>query len=151
MAEATGDAARPLRIAMVGQKGLPATWGGIEHHVEQVGRRLAARGHEVTVYCRDTYGEVDAPEPTRACGCGTRPRSAPSTSTPIVHSATSTLDAVLARADVVHYHALGPGLLAPLPRYLSSSAVVLTVHGLDHQRDKWALRRTGGARRGARR
>jgi glycosyltransferase involved in cell wall biosynthesis len=41
------------------------------------------------------------------------------------------------RPDVLHYHALGPGLLAFLPRALSSSGVVLTVHGLDHQRAKW--------------
>jgi len=37
----------------------------------------------------------------------------------------------------VHYHALGPGLVAPLPRYLSPARVVLTVHGLDHERAKW--------------
>jgi len=129
---------RPLRIAMVGQKGLPATWGGIEHHVEQVGERLAARGHEVTVYCRDTYGEV-VPAQYR----GMRLRRAPTVGTKhldaIVHSATSSVGAVLAQADVVHYHALGPALVAPLPRYLSRAGVVLTVHGLDHERDKWAM------------
>jgi hypothetical protein len=27
---------RPLDIAMIGQKGLPATFGGIEHHVEEL-------------------------------------------------------------------------------------------------------------------
>ena len=55
----------------------------------------------------------------------------------IVHSAASTWGALARRADVVHYHALGPGLMAPVPRYLSRAAVVMTVHGLDHQRDKW--------------
>lgn len=127
---------RPLRIAMVGQKGLPATWGGIEHHVEQVGLRLAERGHEVTVYCRDTYGEHIPDEHLgmrlrRTSTLGTKSLDA------IVHSATSSLAAVAARADVVHYHAIGPGLVAPLPRYLTSAGVVLTVHGLDHARDKW--------------
>src|SRR5215510_5953188 len=34
---------------------LGATFGAIEHHVEQLGRRLVARGHEVTVYCRPNY------------------------------------------------------------------------------------------------
>src|SRR5687768_5232278 len=46
-----------LRIAMIGQKGLPATFGGIEHHVEELGSRIAARGHEVTVFCRTNYGD----------------------------------------------------------------------------------------------
>src|SRR6476619_1925462 len=51
---------RPLRIVMIGQKGLPATFGGIEHHVEEVGRRLAERGHHVTVFCRSYYGAAAA-------------------------------------------------------------------------------------------
>jgi len=44
---------RPLlRIALLGTRGVPAAYGGFETAVEEVGRRLAARGHEVTVYCR---------------------------------------------------------------------------------------------------
>jgi len=41
-----------VRIAMIGQKGIPATYGGIERHVEEITRRLCARGHQVDVYCR---------------------------------------------------------------------------------------------------
>ncbi|WP_221653486.1 DUF1972 domain-containing protein [Actinotalea ferrariae] len=41
-----------MRIALVGTRGVPARYGGFETCVEEVGRRLAARGHEVTVYCR---------------------------------------------------------------------------------------------------
>jgi len=41
---------RSLKIAMVGLKGLPAKWGGIEKFVEEVGRRLVERGHQVTVF-----------------------------------------------------------------------------------------------------
>jgi glycosyltransferase involved in cell wall biosynthesis len=55
----------------------------------------------------------------------------------IVHSAASTGLALRHGCDIIHYHALGPGLVAPLPRYASRSGVVLTVHGLDHQRGKW--------------
>src|SRR5258705_7879656 len=43
---------RPLRIAMIGQKGIPARYGGVETHVEAVATRLAARGHEVWAFCR---------------------------------------------------------------------------------------------------
>jgi glycosyltransferase involved in cell wall biosynthesis len=128
----------PLRIAMVGQKGLPATFGGIEHHVENIGARLAERGHEVTVYCRASYHEVQQQEYR-----GMRQVPAPTIGTKhldaIVHSATSTGKALAAGADVVHYHGIGPGLVAPAPRLLSSSAVVMTVHGLDHQRAKWGV------------
>ena len=44
----------PLRIAMIGTRGVPAAYGGFETAVEEIGSRLAARGHEVTVYCRRT-------------------------------------------------------------------------------------------------
>ena len=126
----------PVRVAMIGQKGLPATIGGIERHVEEVGRRLADRGHNVVVYCRGSYGEGQdraylGMRLVRAPTIGTKHLDA------IVHSASSTLMAMVGRADVVHYHALGPGLCTPLPRFLSSSKVVLTVHGLDHEREKW--------------
>lgn len=47
---------RPLRIALMGTRGVPARYGGFETCVEEVGRRLAARGHEVVVYCRNTTG-----------------------------------------------------------------------------------------------
>jgi len=127
---------RRLRIAMIGQKGLPATFGGIEHHVENIGRRLADRGHDVTVYCRASY----APLPG-ATYLGMRASSAPTVGTKhldaIVHSATSTMKAMAAGVDVVHYHGIGPAFVAPIPRMFSSAKVVLTVHGLDHQRAKW--------------
>lgn len=44
--------AQQLRIALVGTRGVPATYGGFETAVEEVGQRLAGRGHDVTVYCR---------------------------------------------------------------------------------------------------
>ncbi|WP_331115859.1 glycosyltransferase family 4 protein [Oryzihumus sp.] len=121
---------------MIGQKGLPATFGGIEHHVEEVGRRLAERGHLVTVFCRSSYGAA-----TGAAYLGMELRSAPTVGTKhldaIVHSASSTALGLLAGADIVHYHGIGPGLLTPVPHYLSRAKVVLTIHGLDHQRGKW--------------
>lgn len=44
--------ANPLTIAMVGTRGVPAAYGGFETAIEEVGRRLAARGHDVVVYTR---------------------------------------------------------------------------------------------------
>lgn len=46
---------RPLKIAMIGSKGIPALFGGIEKHVEEISTRLASRGHAVTVYGRATF------------------------------------------------------------------------------------------------
>src|SRR5690606_8200999 len=43
----------------------------------------------------------------------------------------------VARADLVHIHAIGPGLFAPLARLLGMK-VVVTHHGADYQRQKWS-------------
>ena len=126
-----------MRIAMIGQRGIPATFGGVEHHVEELGSRLAERGHQVTVYSRSNYTSE-----RQTIYRGMRPRYLPTVSSKhldaIVHSTLSTVDAMLADADIVHYHAVGPGLPAVLPRYLSGAKVVLTVHGLDAERAKWS-------------
>jgi glycosyltransferase involved in cell wall biosynthesis len=127
---------RRLRIAMIGQRGVPATFGGIEHHVEELGARLVERGHEVTVFCRSNYVRQTATEYR-----GMRLARVPTIDTKhldaLAHSATSTLVAMRDSYDVVHYHALGPGLFAFAPRYASRAKVALTVHGLDHMRAKW--------------
>lgn len=52
-----------MRVALIGTRGVPARYGGFETAVEEVGRRLAARGHDVTVYCR-TSG-AGGPRPAR--------------------------------------------------------------------------------------
>lgn len=127
---------RPLRIAMIGQRGVPATFGGIERHVEEVGSGLAARGHDVTVYCRSNYVEGAA---TRYRGLALRhlPTVGTKHLDAIAHSALSTLAALWGGFDIIHYHALGPGLLAPVARAAGRAKVVLTVHGMDNQRGKW--------------
>ena len=119
---------------MIGQKGVPATYGGIEKHVEEIARRLAQRGHDVSVFCRLYYTPADATTP------GVRLLRRPSIHTKHLDTAThvawSTLEAMARRYDVVHFHALGPSLFAGLPR-LTGSRTAVTVHGLDWQRQKW--------------
>ncbi|MFC0534083.1 glycosyltransferase family 4 protein [Phytohabitans kaempferiae] len=127
---------RPLSIAMIGQKGMPATYGGVERHVEELGSRLVSYGHSVTVFCRDSYGDLTT-ETHRGVRLHRVRTVASKHLDAIVHSAASTVVAMRRRPDVVHYHGLGPGLVAPLPRFLSRARVVLTVHGLDHTRAKW--------------
>ena len=44
-----------MRIALLGTRGIPANYGGFETFAEELSTRLAARGHEVTVYCRERH------------------------------------------------------------------------------------------------
>lgn len=132
---------KPASIAFIGQRGVPATIGGIEHHVEEIGSQLVARGHKVTVYTRASYTANRVTEHR-----GIRVRYIPTAPTKhleaLVHSGLSTGVAMLPgadRADILHYHAIGPSVFTPLPRALTKRGVVLTIHGLDHDRDKWGF------------
>src|SRR5438132_641956 len=44
-----------MRIAILGTRGVPASYGGFETFAEHLSTRLVARGHDVTVYCRAHY------------------------------------------------------------------------------------------------
>ena len=41
-----------MKIAILGTRGIPASYSGFETAVEQLASRLTGRGHEVVVYCR---------------------------------------------------------------------------------------------------
>lgn len=124
-----------MKIAMLGTKGIPATWGGIERHVEEISTRLAAKGHDVTVYCRPYYTTTD-----ETVYKGVRLKKLPTIASKnfdaIVHTYLATLHLIFEDYDVVHYHAIGPATLAALARLAGKNSVV-TVHGLDWQREKW--------------
>ncbi len=124
-----------MRIAMIGQKGVPATHGGVERHVEELARRIVARGHEVTVYTRPNYTERGL-----ASYEGIMLRSLPTVGTKhldaIVHCALSSFDAWGHGYDIVHYHAIGPALTAPIAR-ARGRATVATIHAQDWRRQKW--------------
>lgn len=119
---------------MIGQKGIPATYGGIEKAVEEISTRLVRRGHKVTVFTRPHYKTVNGTYR------GVSIRVLPSLNTKhldaISHTLLSTLYSLFAFFDIVHYHALGPSLLSFAPRLFGIPTVV-TVHGLDWQREKW--------------
>ena len=124
-----------VRIAMVGQKGIPASYGGVEKAVEEVAARLVARGHDVTVYNRWQPG----PKPREHRGIRLRYVPAPGSKhlQNLAQSALGTALATASRHDVVHYHALGPCLASPLARLRPKARVVVTIQGRDDQRAKW--------------
>jgi len=128
---------RPIRVAMIGQKGYPPIHGGIEKHVAELASRLATRGFHVDIYSRPHYSQHHGPA-DHAGVCVRKLPSIPSKHLDAIsHSLLATGDVLARRVDIVHYHALGPGLLAGWPRWLARKRTVITVHGLDWQREKW--------------
>lgn len=126
-----------MKIAMIGQKGIPSRAGGIEIHVEEISKRLVYLGYEVEAYSRKDYCDE---EYSNSLYKGINIKYTPFINSKhldsITHTFTSTISALLSHCDIFHYHALGPSTLAFIPR-LFGKKVVCTVHGLDWQRDKW--------------
>ena len=124
-----------MRIAMLGTKGIPATWGGIERHVEEIAVRLVAMGHDVTVYCRPYYTTTE-----KNYYKGVHLKKLPTVPSKnldaVVHTFMATMHLMLEDYDIVHYHAIGPATFSVLSRMAGKNTVV-TVHGLDWQREKW--------------
>jgi glycosyltransferase involved in cell wall biosynthesis len=125
---------RKLRVAFIGGRGVISKYSGIEAYYEEVGRRLASMGHEVTIYCRNYF----TPAITQHNGMSLKrlPTIRSKHLETVVHTALSTLQAITQRCDIVHYHALGPALFSFIPRMFGKRTIV-TVQGLDWQRKKW--------------
>ena len=136
-----------MRIAMIGQRGLPATYGGVEHHVEELAVRLVDRGHEVVVFCRRNYTDHRKPS-YRGVKLLYPPTYRSKHLEAAVHSGVASLLTVGRNFDIVHYHALGPGLWSPIPRWATRAKVVQTIHGIDHDGAKWGRFARGVLRAG---
>ena len=123
-----------LRVAFIGGRGVISKYSGIETYYEEVGKRLAEVGHEVTVYCRNYFTpDLQEYEGIRLVRLPTIRSKHFET---VIHTLLSSVHAVTHHYDVVHYHALGPALFSFIPRLFGVKTAV-TVQGLDWQRKKW--------------
>lgn len=139
-----------MNIAYIGQKGIPATYGGIERHVEELSTRIAKLNHQVFVYCREHYVRKHP-----SIGTGPLPNQYRKTKlifTPsiltsltervgfdtITHSLSSTLHALGQEYDILHYHGIGPTFFSIIPRFLHPKLkIVATFHSKDYEHQKW--------------
>lgn len=124
-----------MKIAMIGQKGIPSRAGGVEIHVEELAAGLVEAGAEVDVYCRRYYCKNRVKEHR-----GIHLIYIPTISTKhldaIIYTFLATIVALGKGYDVFHYHACGPSSLCWIPK-LFGKKVVCTTHGLDWKRAKW--------------
>lgn len=126
---------RPLRVALLGTRGIPASYGGFETALEYVGPWLAEHGYSVVVYCR--RGNSAARGVYRGCRLVTLPTIHSKNLDTIVHSLLSTVHALLRRRpDVAIF--FGPGN-APFAMAMRRAGVptAVNVDGHDWMRRKW--------------
>lgn len=124
----------------MGTRGVPASYGGFETAVEEIGKRLALRGHDITVYCRNPGQTLTEYEGMHLVNLpAVRHRMAETLS----HTSLSAARAIIKdKPDVVLLLNAGN---APLIRPLKAAGIPVAIHldGLESKRAKW---RGAGAR-----
>lgn len=128
-----------MKIAFIGQKGIPAKSGGVEKHVEQIAVRMAKEGHEVFAYVRDNYIDKNLTEYQ-----GVKLIHLPSIATKnldaVSHTFLASIHVLFQDFDVVHYHSIGPNLFSWIPRVFKPSVRVIgTFHSRDYFHKKWSI------------
>jgi len=128
-----------MKIAIIGQKGIPSHSGGVEKHVEDLSTRLVKCGHKVLVYTRPSYTDKELAEHK-----GVKLISLPSVSTKhldaITHTFRACLDVIKRDVDVIHFHSIGPSSLILLIKLLRPDLpIVATFHCKDYFHQKWGI------------
>lgn len=124
------------KVMMLGLRGIPDVQGGIERHVEALAPLLVDHGFDVEVIGRSPYlprGQAVWNGVTVTPLWAHRRKSTET----ILHTGLGVLYAGWKRPDILHIHAVGPAIMAPLARLLGLK-VAVTHHGYDYDRDKWS-------------
>jgi glycosyltransferase involved in cell wall biosynthesis len=125
-----------MNVAILGTRGIPASYSGFETAVEQITSRLTARGHTVTVYCRPHVVDPGIRE-----WKGARLVHLPTVRNKyldtFVHTLLSTIHASRGeRPDVALFFIAGNSPLCLVTR-MAGIPTVINVDGSDSDRRKW--------------
>lgn len=121
-----------MRIAILGTRGIPANYGGFETFAEELSVRLAARGHEVFVYCRERHSFTEY----RGVRLVSLPTIRHKYLDTLAHTFLSTLYLLAHRVDAALYCNAANAIFTILPR-LCGIPVALNVDGIERKRRKW--------------
>ncbi len=118
---------------MVGTRGVPARYGGFETCIEEVGKRLVERNHEVRVYCR---GAAEAGDSYLGMSLVHRPALKKKSLETLSHTALSVQHLLAHRTDVALVFNAANSPFLPLLR-ARGIPVATHVDGLEWKRAKW--------------
>lgn len=125
----------PLKIAIIGTRGIPANYGGFETFAEELSVRLAARGHDVTVYCR-SYNMPERAAAYRGVRLVHLPTIRQKYLDTVAHTFLSAMHSLARRFDAVLVCNAANSLFIPIIR-LGGMPVALNVDGIERKRKKW--------------
>lgn len=126
-----------LKVALIGTRGVPARYGGFETAVEEIGRRLVDRGHDVTVFCRKPQdGVTETPRQYLGMDLVTLPAMRRKSLETLSHTTLSVLHPALRGTDAaIVFNAAN----APLLPVLRARRIPTATHvdGIEWKRAKW--------------
>jgi glycosyltransferase involved in cell wall biosynthesis len=119
-----------LKIAMLGTKGIPAKWGGIEKYVQEISTRLARKGHEVSVYGSRWFLR----DYNRSMYEGVKIMRVPAIKWQATDALTNGLYSIISLltkdCDIAHFHGYASYFFLPLLRCIGIKTVI-TAHGFE--------------------
>lgn len=126
-----------MKIYFIGQKGLPAIYGGIEKHAEELATCLVKAGHEVFVYTRPNYTDKNLKK-YRGVNLISLKTIATKHLDAISHAWRACLDLAKREVDIIHFHSIGPASLIWLAKLLKPGVpVIFTFHTKCYEHKKW--------------
>ncbi len=134
-ASGTTRLVKPLRIALIGSRGIPANYGGYETLMEEISIRLVQLGHEVTVYCRSHYTSR-RPREYRGVRLVVLPTLRTKYLDTPAHTLLSCLHAFAQPYDAALVVNAANAMFVPLLR-LARVPAALHVDGIEKRRAKW--------------
>ncbi len=126
---------------MIGGRGVPSSYSGVERICEELFADFASRGHKITVYCRPQV-LAEKRGTYRGMRLVRTPAPGGKNGETLSHSLTSIAHAIAfgdedgRPFDILSLHTIAPNLWAPLGA-IAGPKIISHVHGLDHQREKW--------------
>jgi len=128
-----------MKLAVIGTKGLPATYGGVEKLVERLSIEQIKLGVEVTVFSRFYYSRVKQKKfiykgikVINIKGLVGKRLDV------ITHSFISSIIAAIGEYDIIAFHSTVPGFFCVLPKLLGKK-VFIHNHGLELLSYKWNI------------
>ena len=127
-----------MKIAILGTRGVPPSYGGFETFAAELGTRLVARGYDVTVYCRRGQAASPVHEVWNGIHRIVLPAIGGKYFETVSHTFFSTLDAWRRRFDVALVCNAANAFALPLLR-AARIPTAINVDGIERKRRKWNL------------
>jgi len=127
------DLYKKIKISVLGLRGFPEIEGGVEKHCESLYSHLSNK-YDITVYRRRPY--VSSSNSYKNISFIDLPSTKIKGVEAFLHSFLASVDVLIKKPDVAHYHNIGPALFSPIVK-LRRIPVVLTYHSPNYEHDKW--------------